>query len=613
MGACQSKKSSASVSASASASQRNGRRTFEDELNDSLHGKHRTTRQKLARHYEDMHISEAYNVQSVLGQGSMGEVTLVEKKNVLRTSNHDTDDKLSVSVRHCNFSLFPNQSHSKGNRQYACKTVNTLRMNNSELREFLNETDILRDLDHPNIVQLFEVYRQKRKIWIVMELCLGGDLFSRADTNTEEDVVIILEQITRAVAYMHKRNVCHRDIKMENILYTDNSPTATIKLIDFGLSNNLATDNGHSVMPNVCGTLYAAAPELLLKMGCTEQTDIWSIGIVAFILLSTQYPFLKEPHEIQDETKLHKLENANYTFDDEWDNRNVTSIAREFISKCLQKNPFMRCSALDALDHVQSQWIPHLESLHPQNPTEDIATSCTNEKFDRHTMSDSTTSNADSETSNSDVPPPPPQNDTNTNHLYSKSPCSPRNSPLRQSTSSTKQRLSMSNDMLQGMSKFGKYGDLKKTILMTISYDMDKSSLQELSELFIILNTSQDGTITLLDLKHALKTMDTGKHLDNYGIEEIFKGVDVDTSGQIHYNEFLAAVVESQGLITTEHFAEAFNRIDNDGKGYISKHDLKQLLGKECDDMNVNKMLKEANLDSNGKIDYKQFLNLMES
>ena len=390
-------------------------RTFDDELNDSLHGKHRTTRQKMARHNEDMHINEVYKIVSILGQGSMGEVTLVEKK---------------VTSRR---------------RRYACKTVNTLRMNKSELMEFINEIDILRDLDHPNIVQLFEVYHQKRKIWIVTELCLGGDLWSRANENTEADVVDILSQITRAVTYMHKRNVCHRDIKMENILYSDSSPTATVKLIDFGLSNKFTRG---VKMLDACGTVYTAAPETLLRTGSTHSTDIWAIGVVAFILLSKEYPFLKNHDDFADAAKVQRLENAEILFGPQWENGKISPMAREFVSLCLRQSFLQRCSASEALDFTLTKWSPYLEQSMIIND---------NNKSDQ---------------------PPPLLNDSILSDVSKASSDDDSVSELNLSTRSSpskKIQRKISSSMLHGMTKFGQYGELKKTILMTISYAMDKS------------------------------------------------------------------------------------------------------------------------------------------
>lgn len=94
-------------------------------------------------------------------------------------------------------------------------------------------------------------------------------------------------------------------------------------------------------------------------------------------------------------------------------------------------------------------------------------------------------------------------------------------------------------------------------------------------------------------------------------IEKLFKGIDLDDSGDVHYVEFLAAVLESQGMITQERLADAFDRLDSDGKGYISKDDLKNILGVEYNDKLVNKMIEEADTMHDGRIFYDEFLRLM--
>ena len=105
--------------------------------------------------------------------------------------------------------------------------------------------------------------------------------------------------------------------------------------------------------------------------------------------------------------------------------------------------------------------------------------------------------------------------------------------------------------------------------------------------------------------------MHSDKHIDDETIEKLFNGIDIDETGQIHYNEFLAAVVESQGLITMEHLADAFDRLDGDEKGYISKDDLKNLLGSDYNEEKVNRMMDEADYKKNGQVDYEEFLRLM--
>jgi len=136
------------------------------------------------------------------------------------------------------------------------------------------------------------------------------------------------------------------------------------------------------------------------------------------------------------------------------------------------------------------------------------------------------------------------------------------------------------------------------------------SSLDELKNLFIAIDVSNTGTITLADLKNAMK-MHSDKNLEDETVEKLFRGIDLYHSGDIHYIEFLAAVAESQGLLTMEKLADAFDRLDSDGKGYISRDDLKKFLGTDSDEELVNRMIEEAGAGEDGHINYEEFLKLM--
>jgi len=400
-----------------------------------------------------------------------------------------------------------------------------------------------------------------------MELCTGGDLTKRIDSMTEMDVAVVMEQIVRGISYMHSRNVCHRDIKLENILYASNDSNQ-VKLIDFGLSNKFTGEK----MQKACGTIYSAAPEVLTGQGYGEETDIWSIGCLAFILLSGDYPFLKEMGDLLDDKKMARLRNAEFTYGYAWQLRGISSYARDFVTNCLQKDPAKRWMAKEALEFAKERWIPHLESK-------------------KKAIESSRAPEAVQESAETVTASSTPQD---------KFPSRKR-----------RERCRMNTGMVAGMGKFVLYGELKKTILMTMAHTMDKSSLHELREIFTSLDTTGSGTVSLVDLKDALKRMHSDKQLDDSTLEKLFHGIDVDESGQIHYIEFLAAVVESQGLITMEHLADAFDRLDGDDKGYISKDDLKNLLGTDYNEEKVNKMIDEADYKRDGMIDYDEFLRLM--
>jgi serine/threonine protein kinase len=438
------------------------------------------SRQRMAWLRTNMHIEEVYDVLETIGHGSMGEVTIVAKKKQQQ----------------------PEQQQER--RLYACKSVRTIRMTTKEIDEFINEIDVLRELVHPNIIQMFEIYATKHKMWVVTELCKGGDLgeYARRATQqdqplSEDDVAHITEQILRAVAYMHQHSICHRDLKFENIMIldetnnnNDTSSTIVIKLIDFGLGSKFTKG---SKMGRACGTVYTAAPEILLfrsSVGYTEKADIWSIGVLVYMLLTHgQYPFLKDREELHDRIKRDKLETADYSFPAEINN--ISSQGQTFVANCLKRYPGARWSASKALLFVQTEWIPSLQ----ENTTNAAisgdfhAISCTSpieeEQVERQTLEHSS--------------------HTSPNIL---STVTPRMGQKKRS------RIRMETSMLNGISAYAStHGEFKKRVLLAMAYQMDKTSISKLRDLFFEIDTDNIGTLTIDEFKGALNQMHADKHL----------------------------------------------------------------------------------------------------
>jgi len=504
-------------------------------------------------------------------------------------------------------------------RKFACKTMATSRMTSASLSEFLNEITILRDLDHPNIIQLFEVYQSRHKLWLVTELCTGGDLSARIPDETQS--VLVLEQILRAVRYMHERNVRHGDIKLENVVFVTKDVSCwDVKLVDFGLASGFARGEKSPLAP--CGTIYTLAPELLALLTdgqaddkrnsrqvvlFTELADIWAVGVVAWILQSQTYPFLTGMADLQCVRKQAQLREARYVFGEEWGVRGITRYGKEFCARCLRKHVGLRWRADEALKFVQEVWLVFLEGGAEMEASAEIS-----EEGESYVAGSGVTTGIQSRAGDAD-------------HTNS----SDEKRHLHPSLSFLKKSIRMKACTLQGMQKFTHHGELKKTILMTMAYTMDKSNLQELRQIFTVLDRGSTGTIEFHELKQALKDMhhcpnnanatapppsqqsSSSIWDDDATIESLFRGIDMDNSGQIHYMEFLAAVAESQGLITRERLAEAFERLDADGKGYISKSDLRDVLGMDYSEDLVNRMIDEADYKRNGQVDYDEFLRLM--
>lgn len=210
----------------------------------------------------------------------------------------DQDDDMSESgARSFEDSLLSDKGSEK-DIVYAMKSILLNQVSQQAfIDELRNEIAILRDLDHPNIVRAIETFEFRGQISIVMEVCSGGDLYSR-DPYTESEAARIVTAILRyvrpgkysvstiqirtlkfyhcsAIAYMHSRGVVHRDLKFENCLFVNSSPLSEVKLIDFGLSKVYAA--GDQKLTDVSGTIYTMAPETIMGQH-TEKADLWSVG-----------------------------------------------------------------------------------------------------------------------------------------------------------------------------------------------------------------------------------------------------------------------------------------------------------------------------------------------
>lgn len=150
-------------------------------------------------------------------------------------------------------------------------------------------------IDHPNIIKLYEVYEDSRYVYLIMEECTGGELFDRIyerivnkNLYTEKEAAAIFRQYMSAVCHCHSQKICHRDLKPENLLFLNKSPDSPLKVIDFGLSK-IFTESNHRMSTKV-GTAYYVSPEVL-QGNYDEKCDIWSSGVILYILLTGEPPF----------------------------------------------------------------------------------------------------------------------------------------------------------------------------------------------------------------------------------------------------------------------------------------------------------------------------------
>ncbi|CAE7772389.1 CPK2 [Symbiodinium pilosum] len=257
----------------------------------------------------------------------------------------------------------------------AVKTIAKGKMKNME--RFKQEIAILKLMDHPNIIKLYESFEDLRNIYLVMELCGGGELFDRiieAGSFTEVVAANLMQQIIRAVNYMHQSQVAHRDLKPENFLFTSKEPMENniLKIIDFGLSCKFAE---RAYLTTKAGTPYYVAPQVL--SGKYDQSaDLWSCGVIMFVLLCGYPPFFGD----SDKEVLSKVRMGNFNFNPaDW--KNVSEDAKNLIRNLMRMNPRERFTADQALQHewiklqapkaqnvsLQSNFVDNLRGFRSQN------------------------------------------------------------------------------------------------------------------------------------------------------------------------------------------------------------------------------------------------------
>lgn len=285
------------------------------------------SRRRSPRRQPTRRMEEEYDVRDLLGTGTVGEV----RRAIHRKSGTERAIKIIKSQR---------------NRWQAHLDQTTA--------TFEAEASILRELQHPYIVNLVDVFVTPQAVYIVMDLLQGGDLFDRIVAKghyTEVEARRVMRRLFSAIHYLHQdRNIVHRDIKPENILLVSRDNDVEVQLTDFGLAKALNGDEG---LKTFCGTPQYFAPEVLRRRHTVagrgrygKQADMWSVGIVLYVLLSGVPPF--DVNESIDVVADAKIEFP----DPEWEN--VSQDAKDLVLQLLAADPALRITISQACNH---SWI----------------------------------------------------------------------------------------------------------------------------------------------------------------------------------------------------------------------------------------------------------------
>ncbi|RVE67834.1 hypothetical protein OJAV_G00085590 [Oryzias javanicus] len=241
--------------------------------------------------------------------------------------------------------------HRSSGAEFAAKFIKKRRSKSSRRgvsrEDIEREVNILKEIQHPNIITLQEVFENKAEVILILELVAGGELFdflAEKESLSEEEATQFLKQILDGVLYLHSKQIAHFDLKPENIMLLDRSaPHPRIKIIDFGLAHKIDFGNDFK---NIFGTPEFVAPEVVNYEPLGLEADMWSVGVITYILLSGASPFLGDNKQ---ET-LANVSAVDFTFDEEFFS-STSALAKDFISRLLVKDPKKRMTIQDSLQH----------------------------------------------------------------------------------------------------------------------------------------------------------------------------------------------------------------------------------------------------------------------
>lgn len=238
---------------------------------------------------------------------------------------------------------------SNNDQSYAVKCVNRKKLSEEDEAALLDEVSILQEMKHIHIIRLYDFFTEPSTYYLVMERMRGGELFDRIVAKAyynEKEARDTCKIILEAVQFCHMNHVAHRDLKPENLLLLSQSDDSEVKIADFGFAKKVYEPNSLSTQ---CGTPGYVAPEILEGTPYDERADMWSVGVILYILLGGYPPFIESTQR----DLFRKIRKGEYEFHEEYWGT-VSEEAKELISSLLTVDP---CGRLTADQALENSWI----------------------------------------------------------------------------------------------------------------------------------------------------------------------------------------------------------------------------------------------------------------
>ncbi|CAD8047903.1 unnamed protein product [Paramecium primaurelia] len=417
--------------------------------------------------------------------------------------------------------------HKASGQFRAIKQINS--KHSDEYQNIINEVNILKSLDHPNIIKIFDFFEINQKLYIITELCTGGELYDKLmeiHNFTEVDAAKIMKQILQALAYCHNQRIVHRDIKPENLLYESDKKNSQLKVIDFGTSKRTTGKN----LREIIGTAYYMAPEMFTEQ-YNEKCDIWSAGVVLYILLSGKPPFDGDT----DDDIFESIKKGTYSLSStQW--LGVSPEAKQLIRKMLEYQESKRYSAQDCLN---DPWILQYTKEEVKAPV--LESVLTNMKTFRTT-----------------------QRIQEAAYMYI----------IKQfATKEEKEEL------LKTFQSLDKNSDgvlTKKELLEGYMRIMPESeAILQVDQIMQSVDKNQSGIIDYSEF--VMATINRKTALTQERLEQAFKVIDKDNSGTITIEE-LKQMFQSGNKLPQETWETLMSEVDKNGDGLLSLKEFKDMM-----------------------------------
>lgn len=476
-----------------------------------------------------------------------GNMNLVNERNI--TEVYDFDKHLGSGT----FGLVKIGRHKATKLKRAIKQIRKAATSRKQQKMLENEMRIIQELSHTNIIQVVEFFQSDSNVYIVTDICEGGELFDeiiKRGEFSEKDAMIVTYQLFSVLSYLQTKKIVHRDIKPENILLEKTMDLKAIKIIDFGNAVEFDPDDGE-LMSDRVGTPFYIAPEVLGER-YDHRCDVWSATVITYVLLCGVPPFGGEDND----EIFTKIKRGRYNLiEDPWPS--VSREAKRFIRKVFTEGK-------DFKDRLDARQLMKHEFLQRRTKNKDGSKKSRLIRLTRSTRSDVGV-----------------------------------------------KRTKKSVKVVANLRKFKHKLVLGQVVRRyIITQYLPKKEKEELAKIFRSWDKNNDGVLTKEEVREAI-TKTSPEVVKLIDIDELFKTMDEDENGYIEYQEFLMMATDAK-LMTKINLEAVFDFLDKDGNGSLDIHELREAFkGVKDQEKVIKEVLQEAAIDGEDSISKEVFLKLL--